>query len=188
MVFCDGAVIASTVASLVMNGVCCVWQMQEEEERRDNLRKDIRVEYERQLLMEQEIWEQRQNEYDRKYHSDSSLQEEDRRRRLLLCKKIATRMKDKERRDGTTKRAVVSPSTTDSTAMSEYSLPTNFPTRCDRRRIGPMNPTMKVPPVWEWHMKRAKMAEDSSHSSLLDSDMDTDDDTDTESLIDIALQ
>ena len=59
----DGTFLASTVASVMMNGVCCVWQMQEEEARRDTLRQDIRVEYERQRLHEKEMWEQMHSFY-----------------------------------------------------------------------------------------------------------------------------
>jgi hypothetical protein len=83
---CGGGFIASTVASLMMNGVCCMWQMQEEEDRRDALRKDIRVEYERQRRAEQELWEQRHNMTENWYQSDASLT--DGRRRKLLADKL----------------------------------------------------------------------------------------------------
>ena len=45
-----------------------MWQMQEEEERRDAIRRDIRVEYERQRLQERELWEQ-MNENHRRRHA-----------------------------------------------------------------------------------------------------------------------
>jgi len=82
---CDGAMVASTLVSMMMNGVCCVWQMQEEDERRDAIRKDIRTEYTRQRMMDMEYWQF----HGRAYHSDTSLVEDkqhDRRRRLLLTK------------------------------------------------------------------------------------------------------
>jgi hypothetical protein len=64
MVLCEGSFVMSTVASLMMNGVCCLWQMEEENERqmqqREAIRQDIRVEYERQRQIEHEIWMQRQ--------------------------------------------------------------------------------------------------------------------------------
>lgn len=67
MVLCEGSFVMSTVASLMMNGVCCLWQMEEENDRqmqqREAIRQDIRVEYERQRQIEQEIWKQRQEEY-----------------------------------------------------------------------------------------------------------------------------
>lgn len=82
---CDVAVVG-TLASFMMNGVCCMWQMQEEDDRRDAIRKDIRVEYARQRLMDAEYWDYRP------YHSDNSLQDEqssqhDRRRQLLMTKR-----------------------------------------------------------------------------------------------------
>ena len=71
-----------------MNGVCCVWQMQEEEDRREALRKDIRIEYERQRLidrqqrqMDMERWSDESNEA-RQRESDAS-RRDDRRRSLL---------------------------------------------------------------------------------------------------------
>ena len=74
-----------------MNGVCCVWQMQEEEDRREALRKDIRIEYERQRLidrqqrqMDMERWSDESNEA-RQRESDAS-RRDDRRRSLLHSK------------------------------------------------------------------------------------------------------
>jgi hypothetical protein len=63
-----------------------MWQMQEEEDRRDALRKDIRVEYERQRRTEQELWEQRHTLTENWYQSDASLIDE--RRRKLLADKL----------------------------------------------------------------------------------------------------
>ncbi|KAL7573482.1 hypothetical protein ACA910_019802 [Epithemia clementina (nom. ined.)] len=60
---------ASAVASLMMNGLCCAWQMQEEEERRDVLRRDLRVEHERQRLQTKEMWEQMHQSF---YDSENS--------------------------------------------------------------------------------------------------------------------
>mmetsp|Transcript_6687 Transcript_6687/g.13981 ORF Transcript_6687/g.13981 Transcript_6687/m.13981 type:complete len:226 (-) Transcript_6687:214-891(-) len=100
----DAAFVASTVTSVMMNGVCCVWQMQEEEDRRDAIRKDIRVEYERQRLIEREMWEQRQSFYaNSQAGSDSSLGS---RRQKLIVEKMnlsansARQGEDEEQRDG----------------------------------------------------------------------------------------
>lgn len=79
---CDAATLLGTAASLMMNGVCCMYQMQEEEDRREAIRKDIRVEYERQRLAERD--QQRQS--DRQFHSDSSILIEERRKSLLRRK------------------------------------------------------------------------------------------------------
>ena len=59
----DAAFYASTVTSLMMNGVCCVWQMQQEEEQRASFRQDIRAEYERQREEEFKMWEKHQSFY-----------------------------------------------------------------------------------------------------------------------------
>ena len=76
--------LVSTIASFMMNGVCCVWQMQEEEERRDAIRKDIRVECERQRIIEREVYEQRKIQ-ELVLAREKSIQEE-RRRRLMMTK------------------------------------------------------------------------------------------------------
>lgn len=59
----DGTFCASAVASLMINGICCAWQIQNDEEQRDVLRKDMRVESELHRLQNRELWEQ--------MHSDS---------------------------------------------------------------------------------------------------------------------
>jgi hypothetical protein len=62
-----------------------MWQMQEEEDRRDATRKDIRIEYERQRLMDLETWAE-QSVGNRQYHTDPSIQDD--RRRKLLSRKL----------------------------------------------------------------------------------------------------
>ena len=93
MVVCSGGFVASTVASIMMNGVCCLWQMEEEKEKqlrqREAFRRDIRVEYERQRRIEQEIWEARRNNTrtENWYHdADSSVNTDQRRRKLIATK------------------------------------------------------------------------------------------------------
>jgi len=58
MVVCDGAMVLNLVASVMMNGVCCIHSMQEEEKRQEENRQVIRnainVEWQRQRLMELE--------------------------------------------------------------------------------------------------------------------------------------
>jgi hypothetical protein len=41
----DGLAIASTVISLMVNGFCCLWQQQEEQKLREDIRHDVRMEY-----------------------------------------------------------------------------------------------------------------------------------------------
>ena len=72
-----------------------MWQMQEEDDRREAIRKDIRVEYERQRLLDLEMWAEKSRAVEKwrdrtRYHSDSSIAQEDeeeRRRALLFRKK-----------------------------------------------------------------------------------------------------
>lgn len=96
----DSALMAGTIVSLMMDGVCCIWQQKEEVGRREAVRRDIRAEYWHQKLMDHEIHEQRRNatanEDDKgtypyfprvHHHSDLSMvTQEDRRRQLLLDK------------------------------------------------------------------------------------------------------
>jgi len=86
MVF-DGAVVVSTVASLLLNGLCCAWQMQEEDERCNQLRKKVRVEYELQRLYDRENWEQRMDRVSHREYSSAGME---RRRLLMITKKNAT--------------------------------------------------------------------------------------------------
>jgi hypothetical protein len=102
---CDGAMVASSLVSMMMNGVCCMYQMQEEDERREAIRKDIRFEYERQRMMDMEYWNYRPNKNSdkRAYHSDSSFPEEsydhDRRRQRLMLAKNKTHSSNADRID-----------------------------------------------------------------------------------------
>jgi hypothetical protein len=41
----DGIAVASTVISLMVNGLCCLWQQQEEQKLREAIRHDVRTEY-----------------------------------------------------------------------------------------------------------------------------------------------
>mmetsp|Transcript_13007 Transcript_13007/g.26388 ORF Transcript_13007/g.26388 Transcript_13007/m.26388 type:complete len:213 (-) Transcript_13007:137-775(-) len=89
MVVCTGGFVAQTVASIMMNGLCCIWQMEAENDAREAIRKDIRVEYERQRKIEQEIWEQRQKQCQTENWysgSASSVSTDDRRRKLIADK------------------------------------------------------------------------------------------------------
>jgi hypothetical protein len=76
------------VASVMMNGVCCVHQMQYEEERKQEyheaLRRTMNVEWQRHRLMEQELEEQRLRAQG---DLDASKQEAEVRRRLLMTTK-----------------------------------------------------------------------------------------------------
>ena len=51
----DGTVLGTTILSLIMNGMCCIWQQQEEQENREAIRRDIRAEYWEQKLIDLEI-------------------------------------------------------------------------------------------------------------------------------------
>ena len=80
-----------TVASVMMNGTCCLWQMQREEERRENLRRDFRMEYERHRLIDRQLqriaYEQQNDEQELS----------DRRQRIMAAKSAA--LKDRQKKD-----------------------------------------------------------------------------------------
>jgi len=168
--------VASTVASFMMNGVCCVWQMQEEDERREAIRRDIRVEYERQRMVDQELWEQRQQD-ERRYHSDSSMQD-DRRRKLLMSKmNLSSNMQLQQR--GRSQPAHV-----------RNRLPLSPPSQEEvkRRRFHSEPPAVQSPYEDQriQQLREKMLKERSDMSSLLDSDED--DDEDDSSMVDVALQ
>ena len=71
---CDGAMIASTIVSMMTNGVCCMWQHQEEMDRRETIRRDIRVEYWQQRLIDHELMmAQYQEQQDRRHEGQHHL-------------------------------------------------------------------------------------------------------------------
>jgi galactokinase len=86
---CDAALVANIVASVMMNGVCCVHNMHEQEatkdEHRESLRKMIKVEWERQRILEQDMMEQKLR------GDDAAMQAEERRRLLMAAKMRASR-------------------------------------------------------------------------------------------------
>jgi hypothetical protein len=85
---CDGAMVLNFVASAMMNGVCCMHSMEQDERRkqetRDVLRKVISVEYQRQRLMEQE----QQERFLREQGLDAASVLADERRRLYIAAKL----------------------------------------------------------------------------------------------------
>lgn len=84
--------ISNVLASVVMNGLCCVHSMQEEEARRkehqDFVRRTIKVEYERQRLIEREIWDKQLREQGL---TDAAIVAEARRKLLIAAKIQAKR-------------------------------------------------------------------------------------------------
>jgi hypothetical protein len=91
MVVCDGALVLNLMASVMMNGVCCIHVMEEEErrkkEQREALRKVVEVEWQRQRLMEQEQYQQFLKE---KGLDAGSLLADERRKRLIATKVLAS--------------------------------------------------------------------------------------------------
>jgi hypothetical protein len=87
---CEGSTLLNFLASALMNGVCCMHSMEQEERRsketRETLRHLISVEYERQRLLEREHYEKlwREHELDAAFLADD-------RRRLYLAAKMAAR-------------------------------------------------------------------------------------------------
>lgn len=65
-----------------------IWNMEAENDTREAFRRDIRVEYERQRKIEQELWEQRQRCHAENWYSDASSVNTDHRRRKLIADKL----------------------------------------------------------------------------------------------------
>mmetsp|Transcript_20821 Transcript_20821/g.34414 ORF Transcript_20821/g.34414 Transcript_20821/m.34414 type:complete len:213 (-) Transcript_20821:149-787(-) len=88
MVLCEGATILNLVASVMMNGVCCIHAMDEEERRKketqETMRKVISVEWQRQRLIEQE----QQERFLREQGLDAASVMADERRRLYIATKM----------------------------------------------------------------------------------------------------
>ena len=78
---------SNVLASVLMNGICCIHSMQEEEarrkEHREFLRKSIHVEWERQRIIERELLEKQLKEQGL---SDAVVVAEARRRLLIAAK------------------------------------------------------------------------------------------------------
>jgi hypothetical protein len=93
--FCDAALVANFVASAMMNGVCCIHSMHEEEKNRQKdsevLTAAIRVEWERQRQMDKEHREQLVEDARREATLQIRLAEE-RRRNVIAAKKRAVNM------------------------------------------------------------------------------------------------
>lgn len=168
---CDVAV-ASTVVSLVMNGFCCMWQQQEEKEMREAIRRDIRVEYWNQRLMDQELRMRQVGERRVVRHSDddSSLVQDERRKNLMLAKMNAS---------SDSRKQVESPKSNDkpvSTASVITVSPQTFPREkkyfphtmnCRRAHSLPL-----VRPTFD----KTMLGGSGPTTSLVDNDDDTDDD------------
>lgn len=77
----------------MMNGTCCLWQMQQEEERRESLRRDFRMEYERHRLIDRELqiiaYQQQRDE------RESS----DRRQKIMAAKSAVLREQSRWKND-----------------------------------------------------------------------------------------
>jgi len=93
--------VVNLVASVMMNGVCCIHSMQEEEKRQkeqqEALRKAINVEWQRQRLMELEHREMKLREEGK----DAASIMADERRRLLMSSKIAASQQASSRSSAT---------------------------------------------------------------------------------------
>jgi hypothetical protein len=96
---CDAA-IATTFVSLMMNGVCCMWQHHEDQEMRETLRRDMRAEYWHHRLMEHELQMHSNSDQRFQYPLNTNRLEpgqDDRRKKLMLDKMRATKKAVSER-------------------------------------------------------------------------------------------
>ena len=77
----------------MMNGTCCLWQMKQEEERREVLRRDFRMEYERHRFYEREhqLFQQRSKEQE--------VESAERRRKIIAAKVEALQCGDLDSRN-----------------------------------------------------------------------------------------
>mmetsp|Transcript_16179 Transcript_16179/g.22790 ORF Transcript_16179/g.22790 Transcript_16179/m.22790 type:complete len:276 (+) Transcript_16179:112-939(+) len=108
---CDAALVANFVASAMMNGVCCIHSMQEEEKNRkenaETLTAAIRVEWERQRQMDKEHRQQIVEDARREAALQIRLAEE-RRRNVIAAKMRAANM-NKQNGSGGASRSVGGP-------------------------------------------------------------------------------
>ena len=65
MVLCDGGFLLTTGVSMMMNGVCCVYQMNGERELRQAMRDDIRDEWRQQREVETRAKQEQERETER---------------------------------------------------------------------------------------------------------------------------
>ena len=186
---CDGAFLASTIASILMNGVCCMWQMQEEEDRREAIRKDIRAEYNRQRFMDLERWAETRK-LSQSYHSDSTSGEHDQRKKLVIRKMSISdssmREAGEQDRDNV---SVYSIASANAVLGGEYLPTTGVNVERTRSHSSPPNKRKSYKERRLGQVKAANIS-GSDMSSLLDSDDNEYDDGDSSdpSLVEVALQ
>lgn len=192
---CDAAMIVSTLVTFMMNGACCVYQMQEDEDLRQTIRKDIRVEYERQRVIDLERGVERDSK-EHQYQSESLLNQ-DRRQRLLSQKmnllSHANRVDGFREREGT-------PGASDRSESSDnavfFSLDQSDYTETSKVTLKHSRPVPSLKSHFTQRRLDQKMtaqAASSDMNSLLDSDNeehifdDIADDDDVSSLVDVDL-
>lgn len=184
----DVALISNIVASALMNGLCCVHSMQEEEakrkEHRDMLRNAIKVEWERQRLVDNEIRERRLREQGL---DDASILAEQR-RRLLMAKKIQA---SRQNLPGGSLDGQYNPATQEG-KHRYYDVDTSTPKMVNRQRTFVMPAKPIVPPSSLSHRIRSAPVWSSDISvsqtvpvvsSLMDDEEEDDEEEDMEEIL-----
>ena len=85
----DGIALATTVVSLMVNGLCCLWQQQEEQKLREAIRHDVRTEYwhhRRSMELQQMRFEPEDLHNSSPKANDILHSQEERRKKLMIAK------------------------------------------------------------------------------------------------------
>lgn len=183
----DAALISNIVASALMNGLCCVHSMQEEEakrkEHRDMLRNTIKVEWERQRVLDNELRERQLREQGL---DDASILAEQRRRLLMATKIQASR----QNLPGGSLDGQYNPATQEET-YRYYDVDTSTPKMVNRKRTfatptkpivppSSLNHRIRSAPVWSSDISVSRTV--LAVSSLMD-DEEEDEEEDMEEIL-----
>jgi hypothetical protein len=183
----DAALISNVVASALMNGLCCVHAMQEEEAKREEhkemLRNAVKVEWERQRVLDSEI---RERQLRGQGLVDASILAEHRRRQLMSTKLEASRKNlpggsldgQHNTQDGSYRHCEIDSTPKTSNRHQTFATPT-------KSIVAPstLSHRIRSAPVWSRDCTVSRML--STVSSLLD---DGDEDDADEDLDEISLQ
>lgn len=120
MVFCEATMLVNLATTIMMNGVCCLHSMEEDErrmkEQEHTLKKHITVEWQRQRLIDQQHLEQM---LQKQGVDAATLLAMERRRKLLATKRRASQQSSKKSTD-----AIVTQSGCSSTDLDSPYSPT----------------------------------------------------------------
>ena len=120
MVFCEATMLVNLATTIMMNGVCCLHSMEEDERRmkehEHKLKKHITLEWQRQRLIDQQYLEQMLQEQGMDAATVLAMEQ---RRKLMATKRRASQQSSKKSTD-----AIVIPSNGSSTDLDSPYSPT----------------------------------------------------------------